>query len=151
MNIMGKVSKPFFLHISLHHQKVLRFKVFLCSLKAMHIILHNNLYVYLHLTTFHMEEEELLRQWDMRKFNWKLESLIRVFFYRNACKIFRDGPLPCPLAIDAGARSFSKTTRTMLQRKRRLSSILMQTGATRTFMYKLVFIQHLQVDGIHLI
>lgn len=65
--------------------------------------------------------------------------------YRNACRMLRDGPLPGPLDIDAGARSLSKTTLTMLQRKSRLSSIDKQTGATRIFVKGLSFIQHLKV------
>lgn len=58
--------------------------------------------------------------------------------------MFLDGPLPGPFDIDAGALSFNRTTLTILHRKRRLSSIDKQTGATRTFVYGLSFIQHLK-------
>lgn len=58
--------------------------------------------------------------------------------------MFLDGPLPGPFDIEAGARSFSSTTRTMLHRKRRLSSIDKHTGATRTLVKGLSFIQHLE-------
>ena len=66
----------------------------------------------------------------------------------KACKIFRDGPLPGPFAIDAGARIFNKTTLTILHRKSRLSSIDRQTGATSTFVNVLSFIQHLRNEFI---
>lgn len=66
--------------------------------------------------------------------------------------MFLDGPLPGPFDIEAGARSFSRTTRTMLHRKRRLSSIDKHTGATRTFVNGLSFIQHLEKpDLIHFV
>ena len=65
--------------------------------------------------------------------------------YRTACRIFRDGPLPEPFDMGAaGARSLSSTTRTILHRKRRLSSIDKHTGATSTFVKGLSFIQHLR-------
>lgn len=65
--------------------------------------------------------------------------------YLKACRIFLDGPLPpAPFDIDAGARSFSSTTLTMLQRKSRLRSIDKHTGATSTFVKGLSFIQHLR-------
>lgn len=65
--------------------------------------------------------------------------------YRKACKIFLDGPLPEPLFdTDAGARSLSNTTRTILHKNRRLSNIDKHTGATSTFEYGLSLIQQLR-------
>lgn len=63
--------------------------------------------------------------------------------------MLRDGPLPGPLDIEAGALSFSRTTLTMLHRKSRLSSIDKHTGATRTFVNGLSFIQHLENELSH--
>lgn len=73
-----------------------------------------------------------------------LFSHAMIVCYLKACNIFRLGPLPGPLDMDAGALSLRRTTRTMLHRKRRLSSIDKHTGATRTFVYGLPFIQHLK-------
>ncbi len=61
--------------------------------------------------------------------------------YRNACKIFREGPLfPCG---PSGAFNFNTNTRTMLHRNSKFSNIDTQTGATSTFVYRVSFIQHL--------
>lgn len=46
--------------------------------------------------------------------------------------MFRDGPLPGPFDIDAGALSFNNTTLTILHKKRRLSNMDKHTGATST-------------------
>jgi hypothetical protein len=58
--------------------------------------------------------------------------------------MFLDGPLPELFDIEAGARSLIKTTLTILQRNKRLSNIDKQTGATRTLVKGLSFIQHLK-------
>lgn len=62
-------------------------------------------------------------------------------FYLNAANIFLDGPLPC-VPGPAGALSFNNTTRTILQRKSKFNSIDRHTGATKTFVNELSFIQH---------
>lgn len=62
--------------------------------------------------------------------------------YRNACIIFREGPLfPCG---PSGAFNFNTKTRTILHRNSKFSSIDTQTGATSTFVYTVSFIQHLE-------
>lgn len=63
--------------------------------------------------------------------------------HRNACRMFRDGALA--FCGPAGARNFITSTRTMLQRNIRLSSMEVQTRASNMLLYGVSSIQHLRM------